>query len=131
MALSVDLFEGYTLLHEVLSQRLKPPIDVEGRRATRLDLAHWITRKHHPQTARVMVNRLWQSVFGIGLVKTSEDFGIQGDPPSHPELLDYLAMEFSDGGWDIKRILKQIMMLATYRQRSNATPELLARDPEN
>ena len=85
----------------------------------------------HPLTARVAVNHYWQSYFGAGLVKTAEDFGLQGDLPTHPELLDWLAVEFLESGWDIKALQKKIVMSATYRQQSQATSELRARDPEN
>ena len=77
------------------------------------------------------VNRLWLQVFGTGLVKTAEDFGSQGEPPSHPELLDWLAVQFCEDGWDVKRFMKRLVMSATYRQSSRLTPESLARDPAN
>ncbi|MEO7652880.1 MAG: DUF1553 domain-containing protein, partial [Bryobacteraceae bacterium] len=97
----------------------------------RLGLARWLTSPTHPLTARVTVNRFWQMLFGTGIVRTVEDFGSQGAAPSHPELLDWLAVEFMESGWNVKGILKTIVMSATYRQRSQVTPELLARDPEN
>ena len=104
----------------------KPP------RQTRLDLARWlVTPGVNPLTARVAVNRIWQLYFGVGLVKTAEDFGSQGEWPSHPELLDALAVEFVRSGWDMKALQKQIVMSAAYRQSSKVTPEALARDPEN
>ncbi len=105
--------------------------DTEKGRRTRMDLARWLVDGKHPLTARVTVNRLWQELFGIGLVKTSEDFGSQGEFPAHPELLDYLALEFSEGGWDIKAWLKQVVMSATYRQVSSASEAKRTRDPEN
>ena len=97
----------------------------------RLGLARWLISAENPLTARVVVNRFWQQIFGSGLVKTSEDFGAQGDAPSHPELLDWLAGEFIRSGWDVKHVLKLIVTSATYRQQSQVTPELLAKDPEN
>lgn len=100
-------------------------------KADRLALARWVTDRNNPLTARVMVNRLWQMVFGVGLVKTSGEFGSQGDRPSHPELLDFLAVEFMEGGWDVKHILRLIVTSATYRQSSHVSAELLERDPEN
>ena len=81
--------------------------------------------------ARVTVNRFWQMYFGTGIVKTAEDFGSQGEPPSHPELLDWLATEFVRTGWDVKALQKTIVMSATYRQASRLSPELLAKDPDN
>jgi hypothetical protein len=97
----------------------------------RLGLAEWLVDPSNPLTARVAVNRFWQLYFGQGIVKTSEDFGSQGDPPSHPDMLDWLATEFVRTGWDVKALQKTIVMSATYRQASSITPELLARDPEN
>jgi hypothetical protein len=97
----------------------------------RLGLAQWLTRRDHPLTARVVVNRLWAQLFGTGLVKTLEDFGSQSEWPSHPELLDWLARRFFDGGWDVKALLREIVLSATYRQDSAVTPDLQARDPEN
>ncbi len=97
----------------------------------RLALARWISSRDNPLTARVMVNRVWQSLFGVGLVKTVDDFGVQGETPSHPELLDWLAVEFMDSGWDVKRLYRTIMTSATYRQSSRTNPTALERDPEN
>lgn len=99
--------------------------------ADRLGLAQWLVSPENPLTARVTVNRLWQTLFGTGIVKTAEDFGIQGERPSHPELLDWLATEFVRDKWDVKRLLKLIVMSATYQQSSNATPALLEKDPED
>jgi hypothetical protein len=97
----------------------------------RLGLAQWLTDRKHPLTTRVTVNRFWQSLFGRGLVKTSEDFGSQGSRPEYPELLDWLALKFTDSGWDTKALLKTIVMSQTYRQRSFADEKTMADDPDN
>ncbi len=107
-----------------------PRLPVQGR-ASRRDLARWILSEDNPLTARVAVNRMWQEFFGRGLVRTSEDFGTQGAMPSHPELLDWLAREFMDGGWSMKRMHKLIVMSATYRQSSKDRPDLAETDPQN
>ena len=99
--------------------------------SNRLELARWIASPSNPLTSRVMVNRFWQLLFGVGLVKTVDDFGSQGEAPANRELLDWLAVEFVESGWDVKHLLKTIMLSATYRQSSRVTPELHERDPEN
>lgn len=107
-----------------------PPFPANAPR-NRLGLAQWLTQPDHPLTARVAVNRLWQMLFGRGLVSTPEDFGNQGALPSHPELLDWLAVTFVEEGWDIKAMLKRIVMSATYRQAAERSPEMLRLDPDN
>jgi hypothetical protein len=107
-----------------------PPMPA-GAPANRLGLAQWLVDPSNPLTARVAVNRLWQMFFGTGLVKTAEDFGSQGEAPSHPELLDWLATEFIRTGWDVKAMVRLIVTSAAYRQSSRATPELVELDPEN
>lgn len=97
----------------------------------RLGLARWLVSAENPLTARVTVNRFWQMFFSSGLVKTAEDFGAQGEAPSHPELLDWLAVELQQNSWNVKALLKTIVMSSTYRQSSRLTPEKLHRDPEN
>lgn len=97
----------------------------------RLGLAQWVVSKENPLTARVTVNRFWQEVFGQGIVKTPEDFGIMGAAPSHPELLEWLAVEFRDGGWDVKKLFKLMLTSATYRQMAATTPEKLDKDRDN
>jgi hypothetical protein len=100
-------------------------------RPSRLTLARWLVSRDNPLTARVTVNRIWQEYFGRGLVETSADFGTRGDQPTHPELLDWLATEFMDSGWDVKHIHKLIVESATYRQSSDLRPDLESRDPAN
>jgi hypothetical protein len=102
-----------------------------GAPANRLGLAKWLIDPENPLTARVAVNRYWQRYFGTGLVKTAENFGLQSEPPSHPDLLDWLATEFIRTGWNVKQLQKLMVMSATYRQSSRETPELLQKDPEN
>ncbi|MCW5962876.1 MAG: DUF1553 domain-containing protein [Bryobacterales bacterium] len=103
----------------------------EGAPLNRLTLAQWLMQPDHPLTARVAANRFWQMTFGQGIVKTSEDFGAQGDAPSHPEMLDWLATEFTRSGWDVKHMMRTIVTSSTYRMASQATPALIERDPEN
>ena len=98
---------------------------------TRLDLAHWLVSDKHPLTARVTVNRIWQRYFGVGLVATENDFGTQGERPTHPKLLDWLADEFRQSGWSIKHIHRLIVSSATYRQSSHERPEYAELDPAN
>jgi hypothetical protein len=107
-----------------------PPLPA-GAPANRLALARWLVGPANPLTARVTVNRAWQRFFGTGLVKTPEDFGVQGEKPSHPELLDWLAAEFVRSGWDVKALDRLIATSATYRQSSRVRPGLVERDPEN
>ncbi|MEN9636775.1 MAG: hypothetical protein RL077_5179 [Verrucomicrobiota bacterium] len=103
----------------------------EGAEKTRLGLARWIVSRENPLTARVFANHLWQMLFGAGLVRTPEDFGLQGERPTHPELLDWLAVEFMESGWDVKHLLTLMTTSATYRQDSASDAHQLARDPEN
>ena len=107
-----------------------PPLP-EGAPRDRLGLARWLVDPRNPLTARVAVNRFWAQLFGVGLVETEEDFGTQGEPPSHPELLDWLAREYVRSGWDTKALLRLIVTSATYRQSSKGRPELQAKDPRN
>ncbi len=103
----------------------------KGAPTNRLGLAKWINSPENPLTARVTVNRFWQEVFGVGLVKTAEDFGSTGDAPVNQELLDWLAVDFQEHGWDVKRLFEQIVTSSTYRQSAEATPEKLEKDPQN
>jgi mono/diheme cytochrome c family protein len=107
-----------------------PPLSEELPR-NRLGLARWLVSPQHPLTARVTVNRFWQEVFGNGLVRTTGDFGVSGELPSHPELLDWLAVDFMESGWDVKRFFKQVLMSSTYRQSAVITPGKLQKDPQN
>ncbi|HUK45940.1 MAG TPA: DUF1553 domain-containing protein, partial [Terriglobales bacterium] len=107
-----------------------PPLP-KGEPHNRLALAKWTVSPENPLTARVTVNRMWYELFGTGIVETTEDFGIMGERPTHPELLDWLAVEFRDSGWDIKHMYKLMVMSAAYRQSANSTPERLAKDPRN
>lgn len=108
-----------------------PPMESSEGEATRMDLANWLVDPKHPLTARVTVNRFWQQFFGTGIVKTAEDFGLQGESPSHPDLLDYLSVGFVKSGWDVKELLKEIVMSETYRQSSVTSPEAHEQDPNN
>jgi hypothetical protein len=108
-----------------------PPLQVAGKVPSRMDLANWLVSPEHPLTARVAVNRFWQQLFGVGLVKTSEDFGAQGEWPSHPLLLDYLAVRFRQSDWDVKALMREIVLSATYKQQSDAPATAYRADPEN
>jgi len=132
--------ETHVLLRGVWDQKgevVKPAIPValsnwpEDAPRNRLGLAQWLVHRDHPLTARVAVNRYWQIFFGAGLVRTPEDFGAQGEPPTHPKLLDWLAAEFMESGWDVKHILRLIVTSATYRQSSDTSQKLLTRDFDN
>jgi hypothetical protein len=107
------------------------PFDTTKFETNRLGLAQWVLSPDNPVTARVFVNRMWEQFFGRGIVKTSGDFGMQGELPSHPELLDWLAVDFMENGWDIKRLVRQIVTSSTYRQSAVVSERKLAKDPEN
>jgi len=115
---------------EPMTPEVLPPFEDEWSK-DRLGLAKWMVDRDNPLTARVAVNRYWQLLMGEGLVRTPEDFGNQASPPTHPQLLDWLAADFMEHGWDVKRLLRQIVTSATYRQSSEASPEMIQRDPEN
>jgi hypothetical protein len=108
-----------------------PPMKVGKGARTRMDLAEWLVAPEHPLTARVAVNRFWQQLFGVGIVKTSEDFGTQGAWPSHLDVLDELTVSFVESGWDVKALLKQMVMSSTYQQSSASMPAAFEMDPEN
>ena len=131
---------SYVLTRGVYDQRGEPvaagtpdflPAFPDGAPRDRLGLARWLTMPDHPLTARVTVNRYWQMLFGHGLVRTPEDFGNQGEPPTHPELLDWLARDFVDHGWDVRRLLGMIVLSSTYRQSAVVSPDVRSKDPEN
>jgi len=107
-----------------------PPFPADAPR-NRLGFAQWLLRPEHPLTTRVTVNRFWSEIFGAGLVRSAGDFGVTGELPSHPELLDWLAVEFRESGWDVKQLFKMIVMSSAYRQSAAVTPEKLEKDPDN
>ncbi len=123
----------YTEKREAVSSAVPTWIlpTAENAPANRMGLAEWLVDPSHPLTARVTVNRMWQQFFGIGIVRTSEDFGVQGEQPRHPELLDWMALRFIESGWDVKAFQKMLLMSATYRQSSRVTTAKLAADPQN
>jgi hypothetical protein len=122
--------ESGEIVQPALPHYLPQPTS-EGRELTRLDLAHWLVSRDNPLTARTTMNRLWKQFFGAGISKTLNDLGTQGEPPANPALLDWLACEFMDSGWDMKHMVRTIVTSATYRQVSTATPELMSADPYN
>ncbi|MGJ8697636.1 MAG: PSD1 and planctomycete cytochrome C domain-containing protein [Verrucomicrobiaceae bacterium] len=124
----------YAQLGEVVTRNTPhflPPLEKSGDVASRMDLANWLVKKENPLTARVAVNRFWQQLFGTGLVKTSEDFGNQGMWPSHPKLLDHLTLKFIESGWDVKALMKDIVLTQTYQQSSSGSSVDFETDPEN
>jgi len=123
--------ESGEVMQPALLHFLPQPKFEDGRKLTRLDLAQWLVSRDNPLTARVFINRLWKQFFGVGLSKVLDDVGAQGEPPVNPALLDWLAVEFMESGWDVKHMVQLIVTSHTYRQASTASKELLARDPEN
>jgi hypothetical protein len=128
--LTRGVYTARTQRVEANTPHFLPPLPA-GMPHNRLALAKWTVSAENPLTARVTVNRMWNELFGAGLVETTEDFGIMGQRPSHPELLDWLAVEFRESGWDMKHMYKLMVMSAAYRQSAKSTPEQLARDPKN
>jgi hypothetical protein len=124
-------------VYDALGERVQPGVPAifpplpEGVKNDRLAFARWLVSPQHPLTARVAVNRHWQLLFGRGFVNTAEDFGSQGELPTHPALLDWLAAEFIESGWDVKALMKRMVLSATYRQSSALTPALYQKDPDN
>jgi len=129
--LSVGAYDKPLAEVPVATPAILPPLPKRGEIPDRLDLAKWLVSRDHPLTARVTVNRFWQELFGIGLIKTPEDFGVQSEVPVYPELIDWLAADFMDSGWDVKHLIRTIVTSNTYRQSSRVTPELLEKDPAN
>ena len=129
----VQIRGNYLVLGEEVTEGVPAvfPSLPTGAPLNRLTFARWLVDANNPLTARVIANRFWESIFGTGLVRTSEEFGAQGDQPSHPELLDWLATELMREKWDVKKFLRLLVTSATYRQSSRVTPELTERDPEN
>jgi hypothetical protein len=125
------LDESGEVVQPAVLHYVPPQLKAEGRRLTRLDLAHWLVSRENPLTARVFVNRLWKQFFGIGLSRALDDLGSQGEWPVNPELLDWLACEFMDRGWDVKEMVRTIVNSRTYRQVSTPSKEQQARDPDN
>ncbi|MBX3439858.1 MAG: DUF1553 domain-containing protein, partial [Planctomycetaceae bacterium] len=105
--------------------------DINPQESGRLEMAQWLTHADHPLTSRVMVNRIWQHLFGAGLVQTVDNFGTTGDPPSHPELLDHLALRFVENSWSVKQMVRELVLSRTYRQSSTFDPVAFERDPDN
>jgi hypothetical protein len=128
--LTRGIYTARTERVEANAPHFLPPLP-PGEPHNRLALAEWTVSAENPLTARVTVNRMWNELFGTGLVETTEDFGIMGQRPSHPELLDWLAVEFRESGWNMKHMYKLMVMSATYRQSAKSTPEQLAKDPKN
>ena len=128
--LTRGIYSARTERVEANTPHFLPPLPA-GAPHNRLALAKWTVSADNPLTARVTVNRMWYELFGTGIVETTEDFGIMGQRPSHPELLDWLAVEFRDSGWDVKHMYKLMVMSAAYRQSAKSTPEQLAKDPKN
>jgi hypothetical protein len=129
--LSRGRYDAPTVQVVPAAMRAVMPYDTTEFPRNRLGLAKWTVSPHNPLTARVFVNQLWQEFFGRGIVKSAGDFGMQGDLPTNPQLLDWLAADFMEHGWDIKRLVKQFVLSAAYRQSAKVTPEKLEKDPEN
>jgi hypothetical protein len=122
--------ESGEVVHAALPHFLPQP-KIEGREPNRLDLANWLVSRENPLTARTEMNRRWQQFFGLGISRVLEDLGAQGEPPVNPQLLDWLACEFMDSGWDVKHMVRLLATSDAYQQSAAATPELITRDPDN